>query len=282
MKKWLKVLIIVLCCVLVVGGGIFAYIKLAPKKSVEVVPARNCMTSYMPSESYIYGIVTSDSSQTIIKDEQRKIVEVFVFEGDTVEIGDPLVRYDSTMDNLQLEEKRLEREKLYNTLQSDYKEYLRYARTPYPQTLPTATPAPTKAPSDASAGVAVHLGMAKAYYDLNAPTGGDGTQTNPYVFSVLDEDPIPATFIATLKDKAATEERTVYALLQGEKSKLVLWVNQDGTLGFAVEADDPTPIETNLQTPKSGSGSELDPFVYSYASTDEVDEEFIKIGRAHV
>ncbi|MDD3400331.1 MAG: hypothetical protein PHT58_01685 [Eubacteriales bacterium] len=279
MKKGLKAVIIALCCILAVSGGIFAYVKLTPQSPVNVVSAGNWMLYYMPNQSYLYGFVTSDAASSIYKSSDRKIIEVCVNQGDTVQIGDPLVRYDATMDGLRLEEKRLEREKLYNTLQGEYKQYERYARTPYPRTLPTATPSPTDMvtgaamrQSEPSSGVQLSI---NTHRDLSTPTGGDGSQATPYIFEVNDGDAVTTAFLAQLRQKAIDEQRTVWVVLQGAATKIYINATADDELSFMVEADDPNPHSADLDTIRSGNGSEGDPFVFNFCSKAVVDAEFI-------
>lgn len=281
MKKGLKALIIVLCCLIVIAGGIFAFVKLTPPKSVEVIPVNNWLMNYMPNQTYMYGIVTSDESATITKSEQRKVTEVLKNVGDSVKVGDPLVRYDATMDGIQLDEKRLEKEKLYNELQTSYKEYERYARTPYPRTIPTATPQPTKEPNPVTAnnpvhGKAIRLSAAAApRYDLSTPTGGDGSEGNPFVFSVTDGDAVPAAFISGLRQQAAEQASTLFVRLEGQKADIGLKVTSDGRLSIEIEVDDPNPVSADLTNPIRGNGSESDPFEYAFNADTEVSEAFI-------
>ena len=143
MRPWLKAIIMILVIAALGASGIFVYARLAGNNPVEVTPANYWTLHYMPNQSYIYGIVVSDESQALYKSGDRAVEEIFVHEGDTVHIGDPLLRYDSTKDAITLEEKLLEREKLYNTLQADYAEYKKWARVEYDRAIPTYTPSPS-------------------------------------------------------------------------------------------------------------------------------------------
>ncbi len=284
MKKGLKITLIVAGCVLAVAGGIAAYVRFAPKKTVDVTPASNWMMSYMPNQSYLYGIVTSDASQIVTKSEDRTVLEMFVSTGDTVAVGDPLVRFDTTKDELTLEEKQLERVKLYNTLAAAYKEYARYARKPYPSPLPSDTPLPEDTASATAAPVlsragggssVVRLAAGRVRRDLSAPTGGDGSSGDPYVYSISDGEQVTEGFLTSLRQLAATEARTVCATLSGSRTTINLTCNADGTVAFTVVAPDQNPKTVNLSTPTLGNGSDNDPFVYSYASNAAVGAGFI-------
>ena len=63
MKRTLKIILICVLCVGLLAGGVFAYLKFRKVPPCEVYPAMQWMMSYMPNQSYLYGIVTSDASQ---------------------------------------------------------------------------------------------------------------------------------------------------------------------------------------------------------------------------
>ena len=131
MKKALKIILICLIAAALIAGGIFAYFKFRKQKPCTVYPAMQWLMSYMPNQTYLYGIVTSDASQVVTQDSDREVLEILVQPGQTVSIGDPLLRYDATRTQLEYEQKLLELEKLENKLRDAYKEYRRYAREDY-------------------------------------------------------------------------------------------------------------------------------------------------------
>ena len=95
MKKALKIILICVLCLGLLGGGVFAYLKFRKVPPCEVYPAMQWMMSYMPNQTYLYGIVTSDASQIVSKDPDRTVLEILVHPGDVVSVGDPLLRYDA-------------------------------------------------------------------------------------------------------------------------------------------------------------------------------------------
>lgn len=295
MKPWLKALIIVAAVALVITGGIFAYAHFAGNNPVDVTPANYWTLNYMPNRSELYGFVVSNESLTLYKDSERTVLEMFVAEGDRVKVGDPLLRYDATLDGLTLEEKLLEREKLYNTLQEDYAEYKRWAREDYERTVPTHTPVPTQTPpapatptqgtnpnpgthtSTSRSGLnAVRLG-ARVLHDLSTPDGGTGTSIDPFRYTIDNAEPLTKEFLAALKQKATDDARTYFAQFAAPKFEIVLTVTPDGHLSFTVTAKElyPNPKKPNLNKPVTGNGSEEKPFVFSFASGTEVTAMFL-------
>ena len=103
-------------------------------------------------------------------------------------------------------------------------EYARYARTPYPRTLPTPTPTPSSSPRTAEASHSgngfvhmsqkdsglsvVQLGSRRSVLvqrDLSAPVSGEGTGGNPYVYSISDGETVTAAFLEGVKTQAEAE-----------------------------------------------------------------------------
>ncbi len=283
MKPWLKAIIIIVVIAALAAGGIYIYARVAGNNPADVTPANYWTLSYMPNRSYIYGVVVSDESQSLYKESDRTVEEVFVREGDTVHIGDPLLRYDSTKDSLTLEEKLLEREKLYNTLQADYAEYKRWARVEYERAVPTYTPSPSPTPrtkTGASNLVTGDFGVvrltSRRVYDLTSPLGGKGSALDPFRYTIADGEAIPAEFLRSFTQLAKDNMRTFFALLTAPKSEILIEANPDETISFAVTAEDPHPKSANFNEPLSGNGSEDRPFVFSYSSRLEVPSEFLK------
>lgn len=110
--KMKKVVAILLTVVILGGaatGGIVGY-KAYQKKNavVEVQQVSNLSYGYWGDENTSSGMVTNDSSQEIYLSDSKTVSEVYVKEGDTVEVGDPLMAYDTAEVGIQIKQKELD------------------------------------------------------------------------------------------------------------------------------------------------------------------------------
>ena len=115
MKKGKKKGLVFLClaaAVLVAGVGIFLMTK-GSSEPVNVYPFHFLgMTEYWGDSRESYGPVTTDKIQTVFLSDTQTVTEILVQPGDTVKKGDILMTFDTTLDDLALERKRLAVEKL--------------------------------------------------------------------------------------------------------------------------------------------------------------------------
>ena len=192
MKTLLKILLILILIGGLTAGGIYGYSRYTLSQPVKVQPVGNWLLEYAPNQTYMGGSVTSGTSFLLSGEQNRTPLEIFVSEGDTVRVGDPLVRYDTTKDLIDLDEKLLQRQKLYDDLEALYKEYQRTSFQPYVRTIPTATPTATPTPKGYT-GVSATAGGSLGIVRLAAPVGrelvrvdpdGDGTAEKPYRYQV--------------------------------------------------------------------------------------------------
>ena len=136
---------------------------------VKVLPLSNHVIGYYDDSVQYDGMVTAENLQTVFPSGTQTVTQVFVSEGQTVKVGDPLLSYDTTLSDLQLERQRLSVQRAELALENAQKDLKRInAMKPYsppPSTRPT-TEAPTSPlePVD-------HM----PYF-----MGGDGTQELPY------------------------------------------------------------------------------------------------------
>ncbi len=114
MKSSKKKLIIALVSVLLVIALAAVGISYAVKNSgkpVKVAPVSNMNNGgYWDNGSDLspYGNVTTNLNQEIAYNESLVITEIYVKEGDSVKVGDPLIAYDTTLASLELEMKEME------------------------------------------------------------------------------------------------------------------------------------------------------------------------------
>lgn len=121
-KKVLIPMISVLAVVVVIAG-IFLILRMN-REPVLVVPVTEVGTS---DESFggnsLYGYVRTDRMQAIYLSETQTVTGFRVQEGDTVKAGDPLLDYDTSLTDLQLQRKELEIRKQERALENAQKEY---------------------------------------------------------------------------------------------------------------------------------------------------------------
>ena len=107
-KKYVIFLIVFLVIAGAAAGGVFAYQKYQQDNlQAEVVYVTNINAGWWGDSVSSTGIVSDNQVQSIqVNDEV--IAEVKVEEGESVEIGDPLLVYDTAGIELEIEMKKLE------------------------------------------------------------------------------------------------------------------------------------------------------------------------------
>ena len=111
MKRLLKTLLVLLIIGGLVAGGIYGYSRYTMSQPAEVQPVGNWLMEYVPNQSYIGGSVVSDESLLFLGEKEQTVTQVFVSLGQQVHVGNPLLQFDTTKDELDLAEKLLERQK---------------------------------------------------------------------------------------------------------------------------------------------------------------------------
>jgi uncharacterized repeat protein (TIGR02543 family) len=308
MKKLLKTLLILLIVGGLIAGGIYGYSRYTLSQPVQVQPVANWLLEYSPNQTYLGGSVISGDHLILYGQRNRKPESIYVEEGQQVRVGDPLLRYDTTRDSLDLDEKLLNRQKLYDSLEGLYKEYKRYAYTDYERTVPTATPTftPTPLPTPTpritptpktAAEAAPQGGLEVTRLSASArqipvrrdlvQIGGDGTEENPYKYSVANDDPIPETKLKELQNEANALHPTVYAVFSSTTGSLDMCFmapddgNPQGSASFTVfkepwtgprHATSTAPL---LSTDPLGEGKMISPYIYPYEEKTKVSSDFL-------
>lgn len=308
MKTLLKTLLILLIIGGLVTGGVYGYTRYTQSQPVKVQPVSNWLMDYAPNQTYLGGSIISGDNLTIAGNRDRQPVDIYVTEGQSVRTGDPLLRYDTTKDTLELDEKLLERQKLYDTLEGLYKEYQRYANAEYERTIPTATPTftptprPTAKPKSAQGseglgivrlGARVQGDTARIFLD-----GGDGSEGDPYRYRLYVDaskgisDRIPDSLMAKLQNEA--HRQPVYARFEARSESnnyrlgymYVRFLPPEsaglkGTfclIATSKEREPSEPMETmtiDPRKPEDGEGTEDTPYLwFTYREGKEVPGAF--------
>lgn len=112
-KKKKKLWIPVTAAAAAAAIGVGIWFGTQSREPVNVYPFMNIgMTEFWGDNQESYGPVTTDKIQTIFLSDTQTVTEVAVKEGDQVKKGDILFSFDTSLDGLSLERKRLEVEKV--------------------------------------------------------------------------------------------------------------------------------------------------------------------------
>ena len=115
-KKIIAIAIGVAATGILVGGAVFGYKSYAAnKREVEVQPVSYINWGYWGDTETSYGMVTNDSAQEIYLTNSMKVQQVYVQQGDVVQVGDPLIAYDTSELQINIERKKLD----INTIEND-------------------------------------------------------------------------------------------------------------------------------------------------------------------
>jgi len=107
MKKKIIIPISIVLCIALIGGAVFAFTKTGVSNTVANVISVGNIATIPWYDNYSEGYITADLSQNIYLRDQV-VKEVFVNTGDTVDIGDQLLEYDSTLLELDADIKAIE------------------------------------------------------------------------------------------------------------------------------------------------------------------------------
>ena len=114
LPDWLRRTIAAVLIAALVGGGVYGILLLVRGSGgkVKVYPIMDFCTNYADDQAETQGLVKPDKMQSIYVSETQKITKYYVREGDAVKVGDPILSYDTTLTDLQLERARISVQKL--------------------------------------------------------------------------------------------------------------------------------------------------------------------------
>ena len=106
-KKFIILIVVILVIAGAISGGVYAYQKYqAENLQADVFSVANINMGWFGDPMSSSGYVLDNYSQSIYI-EDKTVAEVKVQEGDAVEIGDPLLVYDTAETQLDIEMKKL-------------------------------------------------------------------------------------------------------------------------------------------------------------------------------
>lgn len=200
MQKRKKVKSIVISVTAVVaaaalGLGLWRYFRKSNVAPVKVYDFYSVgMDSYWGDSKETYGPVSTDRIQTVFLSSTQTVSEVLVKEGDTVKKGDVLMRFDTTLNDLSLERKRLEVEKLKVDLQNAY-DRLAEINNMKPMVIPDPTQPTDPVAPDQGTPISGH-------YQLLGGNQAVGTAENPLICWLNSSVGIEDTLLAQLRQAA--------------------------------------------------------------------------------
>lgn len=210
-----KVIAVIVAIVLVVGaatGGIYGYKTYQEKKLVaEVTPVSNLSTQYWGDENTSSGMVTNNSSQEVYLSDAESVSEVYVKEGDTVAVGDPLISYDMESVNIQIKQKELDISNIENDVAIAQRKLDKLkTTTPVDKTKPTTTTPTVEEPQPEAPQVpetpqvpektdtGAYNYVTSSTTPSNAEDEPDGSAEKPYVFLCSTGAYVTGNYLNTL------------------------------------------------------------------------------------
>lgn len=177
MRKKLKALLITLISLLLVVAIVIGIVWAVGRNTdpIKVVQASNFTLGYYDNTSYYDGYVTADNLQSIHLSDTQSVTEILVSQGQEVKKGDPLLRYDTTLSDIQLERQQIKVQQTKLNLERAQKELAQInAMRPY-------SPPPATQPTEPSTEEPVII------EDLPFFMRGKGTVKDPYRFLWSEE-----------------------------------------------------------------------------------------------
>ena len=204
-KKWIAAFIA--AGVLLLGGVTVYAVKTSSQSTVKVVSVSDMSGGGGWSDNSLSGNITSDVSQNIYLADSQKVKKIYVKEGDTVKVGDDLLTYDMTLENLDLEMKKLEKQGIELNIEKANREITKLKNTKPSSDNGNEDPGldipedPGEEPEDPSIEPEE---PAEAYQELTAeaePYMGEGTVEEPYHFLCAADGAILGSFLNRMAEE---------------------------------------------------------------------------------
>ena len=204
-KKWIVAFIA--AGVLLLGGVTVYAVKTSSQSTVKVVSVSDMSGGGGWSDNSLSGNITSDVSQNIYLADSQTVKKIHVKEGETVKVGDDLLTYDMTLENLDLEMKKLEKQGIELNIEKANREITKLKNTKPSSDNGNEDPGldipedPGEEPEDPSIEPEE---PAEAYQELTAeaePYMGEGTVEEPYHFLCAADGAILGSFLNRMAEE---------------------------------------------------------------------------------
>jgi len=190
LPRWLRRTLIAVLCAALGGGGIYGILLLVRGSAgaVNVYPVMAFCTNYADDRAETQGMVTPDKLQSVYVSETQKVTKFYVREGDEVKVGDPVLSFDTTLTDLELERQRIAVEKLKLDLAEAE------------QNLARVNTYRVFYPGRPAAGGGQEMGPEPVYPALDLPffRTGSGTEESPYVYVWNDRCAFDTAFVDSI------------------------------------------------------------------------------------
>lgn len=290
----IKKVIITVAVVAVVGaaaaGGVYAYKSYQQNQLVaEVQRVGNISWGYWGDSATSYGMVTNDSSQEIYLADSKTVKKVYVEEGDTVEVGDPLLEYDTAELRIEIERKKLELSNIQNdiAIATHALETLKVTKpvdkTPpfldtdlqqkYEEINATQNRMPEKDVNDSR----IYNYITETSLPYNAADNPKGTKDDPYIFYCNKDAYVYGSFFNSIR---ATENggdgkyAVFYVCKKDSSGKMVFATvpvsgDNTGTPGDSQDTESTETVE-NTENAQNGRASSSQPVLDGSVSPNTV------------
>lgn len=219
-KKWLKYVIIV-AIILAIIAGIITFFVTRKKNEVPVYSVSDVGNiNYWENNSRTEGMIKEDKMQSVYLSSTQKVEKVMVKEGQKIKAGDALLKYNTTLSNLELERKNLDIKKAELELSNAQKE-LEKIKTYKPGeptygSLPEEpVEEPTEKPKfhDTVPELTPPKPTVTAEKEVKpAPLTGEGTVDKPYLFVWKENKEYEQEFIKALIERTGENKTEVIAI----------------------------------------------------------------------
>ncbi len=275
-KKWLKYIIII-AIVLAIIAGIITFFVTRKKSEVPVYSVSDVGNiDYWESNSRSEGMIKEDKMQSVYLSSTQKVEKVMVKEGQKVKVGDALLKYNTTLSNLELERKRIDIKKAELELSNAQKELTQIQTykpgEPTYGSLPEEQPVvePTEKPKfhDTVPNITPPKPTVSEENEVKpAPLTGEGTVDKPYLFVWKENKEYEQEFIKGLIERAGENKTEVIAIFMIREddsmtgnlisSSKIKFIKKDENYTFSIlgatigDENDPLyPNESNNDTPE--------------------------------
>ena len=258
-KKWIVAFIA--AGVLLLGGVTVYAVKTSSQSTVKVVSVSDMSGGGGWHDNSLSGNITSDVSQNIYLADSQTVKKIYVKEGDTVKVGDDLLTYDMTLENLNLEMKKLEKQGIELNIEKAKREITKLKNTKPSGDNGNENPGSDipEDPGEEPEGPSMEPEEpAEAYQELTAeaePYMGEGTVEEPYHFLCAADGVILGSFLNRM-----TEEQCFFVIevREGDVSNgelLKIWGQKITEDDFQVA--DTERFQVNLEKETDDSDSQL-------------------------